>query len=110
PRLSEILGLMQELRADVDGAVLRGTHVNRSVPVEAQLAFVVVRQRLDVAYLVRLAIDASDVAALCFRVDVRGIGGIDEDPKAVAAIEVLPLALGDAAGILRLAHPRAVVL
>ena len=100
----------EELRADVERAVLRGAHVDRRVPVEAQLPFLVAGQRLDVADLVRLAVDAADVAALRFGVEVRRVGGIDEHPEAVAAVHVLPLRLRDAAGELRLADPRAVVL
>ena len=60
--------------------------------------------------LVRLAVDSADVAALRFGIDVRRIARIGEHPEAVAAVEILPLRLGDAAGKLRLADPRAVVL
>ena len=58
----------------------------------------------------RLSVDATDVAPLGFGVDVRGVGGIDEHPEAIAAVHVLPLALCDTARVLRLADPRAVVL
>src|SRR5262249_60908442 len=81
PRLPVVLRAEEELRSEVDRAA--GADVNRRVPVEAQLPFLVAGQRLDVAPFVRLAIDPADVAALRFGVDVIGIARIDEHPEAV---------------------------
>src|SRR4029077_15815561 len=110
PCLAEIARAKQELRAEVDGALARGAHVNGRVPVEAELPLLVARERLDAARLVRLAVDAPDLPALILRVDVVGIGGVDEHPEAVAVVHVLPLTVRDAARVLRLTDPRAVVL
>src|SRR5258705_14016426 len=71
PRLPVIDGTEKKLRADIDSA--RGGNVNRSVPVVAQLTFLVLRQRLNAARLVCLAINSSDITALRFRVDVISI-------------------------------------
>ena len=59
---------------------------------------------------VGVAIHAADLAALGFGIDVGRIGGVFEHPEAVAAEHVFPARIGDAAGIGRIAHPRAVVL
>ena len=64
PRLSVIARAKQKLCANVNRPVLRRAHLYRRVPVIAQLTFLVVRQRLNAARFMRLAIDASDVAAL----------------------------------------------
>src|SRR5438067_8199481 len=101
---------MEELRADVDRAVSRGADVDGRVPIETELSFLIERQRLDVPGLMRLSVDATDVPALRLRIDVLGISGIDEHPKAVAAVHVLPLTFGDSARVLRRADPGAVVL
>src|SRR6202043_835015 len=108
PRLAKVAGPEEELRADVDGALLLLAHMDRRVPVEAELAFLVVREGLEGTSLVRLAVHASDLAALRLRVDESRIGRVGEHPEAVAAEHVLPLVVGDAAGIVRLANPRAV--
>src|SRR5206468_1247576 len=59
---------------------------------------------------VRLPIDASEVAALRLGVYIRGVARIGEYPEAIASVQILPLRLGDATRVLRLAGPRAVVL
>ena len=84
--------------------------MNRRVPVEAKLLFLVARKRLDGTDLVSLAVDAADVTALRFGVDVIAVCRIGEHPEAVAAVHVLPSAVGDAARIFGIADPRAVVL
>jgi hypothetical protein len=63
----------QKLPADVDGSVLRRADVDRRVPVEAQFALFVLRQRLDVARLVRLAVNATDVPALRLGIEIVGV-------------------------------------
>src|SRR5438067_13672985 len=57
-----------------------------------------------------VAIYPPDGTALLLGVEIIAIGRIGEHPEAVAAEHVFPLRVVDAAGILRLAHPRAVVL
>ena len=57
-----------------------------------------------------LSIYAPDLAALVFGINVIRICGIGEHPETIAAVHVFPLRVGDAAGILRFAHPRTVVL
>src|SRR5205085_7334689 len=99
PRLSVIARAKQKLRADVNRSVLRRAHLNRRVPVVAQLAFLVIGQWLNAARLVRLAIDAADVAALRFGIDVIGIGRICKYPESVAAIDVFPTVVGDSSRI-----------
>src|SRR6185503_20066228 len=70
PRLPMVARTEEILRAEVERAALRRAHVDGRVPVEAQLRLLVAGQRLDVANLVRLPIDPSDVAALRLGVDV----------------------------------------
>src|SRR5207237_10240517 len=74
PRLPKITRPEEELRADIDRAALRGTDVDGRVPVETQLLLLVMRQRLDIARLMRAPVDAADRAALGFLADVFGIG------------------------------------
>ena len=64
PRFAVIARAEEKLRADVDGPLLRGAHVDRRVPVEPHLPLFVIGERLDGALLVRLAIDAADLSAL----------------------------------------------
>src|SRR5438067_445939 len=99
----------QELRADVDGALLIGRERDRRVPIVAQL-LLVPALGLDIALLERLAVDPRDVPALIFGVSEVGVRRIGEGPEAVAAEQILPAAVGDAAGIFLIADPRAVVL
>jgi hypothetical protein len=109
PALAVIARTEQKLRADVDRALLVRRERDRRVPVPAQL-FVVVRLRLDRAYLVRVPVDARDRAALVLGVDVVRIGRVLEHPEAVAAVHVLPARVRDAAGIGAVADPGTVVL
>src|SRR5205814_2342246 len=73
PGLAVVARAEEELRADVDGALLRRAEVDRRVPVVAELALLVMRERLEGGRLVRLAVDATDVAALRLGVDVIGV-------------------------------------
>src|ERR1700680_1901472 len=100
----------QELRSDVNSALLIRAQVNRRVPVEAQLAFAIALLGLDATRCQRRLIYASDVATLRFGIDVRGIGGIRKDPESISVVEIFPAAVGDAAGIGGIAHPRTVIL
>ena len=63
-----------------------------------------------VADLMRVAVDAADLAALGFGIEIVGIGGIFKYPEAIAAEHVFPARVGDAARIRRIAHPGTVVL
>src|SRR2546430_14349646 len=91
PRVPERARAERDLRADVDGAPLRRADVNRRVPVEAELLLLVMRERRDVAILVRLAIDARDPATLILRVQVIRVSRVDEHPEAVPAVHGFPL-------------------
>ena len=57
-----------------------------------------------------MAIHAPDLAALILRVNVIGVGRVRKHPEPVAVVHIFPLMICDSAGILRIAHPRAVVL
>src|ERR1700686_1868600 len=100
----------QELRSDVDSALLIRAQVNRRVPVEAELAFPIILLGLDAARRESGLIYAANVATLRFGVNVGGIGGIRKDPKSIAAEEIFPAAVGDTARIGRIAHPGTVIL
>src|SRR5260370_3879152 len=110
PRLTVVSRAEEELRADVNRALLIGAHVDRRVPVEAQLPFPVIRLRLDETALEREMIHAADLAALRFSVNVVRVGGIRKYPETLPPKKILPAAVGNPARILRVAHPRAVVL
>ena len=110
PRLPKITRPEEELRADIDRAALRGTDVDGRVPVETQLLLLVMRQRLDIARLMRAPVDAADRPTLGLCVEVVGISRIDEHPEAVAAVHVFPLVSRDAARIFRRTDPGAVIL
>ena len=84
--------------------------MDRRVPVVPQFSFAEVGQRLDVARLVRLAIDAADLAPLRLGVKIIRVRWVTEHPKAIAAVHVLPLMIRDPARILGVADPGAVVL
>ena len=60
--------------------------------------------------LVRMPVHPADLAALGFGINVIRVGRIFEYPETVAAINVFPARIGDAARIRRIAHPEAVVL
>ena len=100
----------QELRADIDRALLIGTHLDGRVPVEAQFLFAVLRIGLDGRDFVREAIDAADFATLRFGVDVCRVGRIFPRPEAIAAEHILPARIRNATGIRGIAHPGAVIL
>ena len=99
----------EELRADVHHALLRRTGRDRRVPVEAQL-LLVVGLRLDVARGHRAPVDAADEAALRLDVDRLRIAGVRHRPEPVAAVEVFPALVGDAAAVGGVTDPGAVVL
>ena len=100
----------QVLRADVERVLVGGAERDGCVPVEAQLLFAILRVGLDAARKVGDAIDTANLATLGFGVDVVGVRRILMHPEAIAAIHIFPARVGDAAGIGRIAHPRAVVL
>src|SRR6266478_5848532 len=64
PRLTVIAGTEEELRADVNRALLIGANMDRSVPVEAQFPLSIVWLRLDQPALQREPIDSPNKAAL----------------------------------------------
>ena len=70
PGLAVIARTEQELRADVNGALFVGAHLNGRVPVEAQFLFAVIRLGLMERLFVRITIHSSDFAALRFGINV----------------------------------------
>src|SRR6266851_10315507 len=110
PRLTVVARAEQELRSDVEGALLIRAHVNGRIPIEAQLALAIIRLRLDASRFERGPIHAADGTALGLGVYVTWFGGIGKDPESISAIEILPAAVGNAAGVGGIAHPCAVVL
>ncbi len=109
PVVAPVAGAEEQLRADVERRLVGGAARDGRVPVEAQL-LLVERLRLQLADGAQVAIDAADVAALRLGVHGIGIAGVGHGPESVPAEEVLPAAVGDAALVLGIAHPRAVVL
>ena len=59
-----VFGAEKILRANIDGAFFIWTQMDRSVPVEAKLLFVVARLRLDIAAFQREPIYPGNFAAL----------------------------------------------
>ena len=57
-----------------------------------------------------VAIDAANLAALVFRVDVVRVSRVLEHPESIAVVHIFPTMIGDAARVLRIAYPGAVVL
>ena len=110
PGFAMVARAKEELRANVERALVGLAEVDGRVPVVAQLFFAVEGQRLDVARLVRLPVHAANLATLRFRVEVVGVSGVGEHPEAIATVHVLPLVAGDAARVRRRTHPRTVVL
>src|SRR4029077_7496431 len=88
PGLTVVARPEKELCADVNRALLVLAHVDRSVPVEAQLPFSVVLLGLDAAALEREPVYTGDVTALGFGVNVTGISRVREDPEAISSKEV----------------------
>ena len=82
---------------------------DRRIPVEPQF-LVVIWPRLDVASCMRFTIDSADLASLIFRVDVIRVSRVLEHPESIAVEHVFPTMIGDAARVLRITYPRAVVL
>ena len=104
PGIAVIARAEKELRADVERVSVGRRERDRRIPVEAQLLLVICL-RLDVTVRQRVAIDAADVAALILRVDVIRIAGVGEGPEAVAAEEIFPAVVGNAARIFGVADP-----
>src|SRR6266478_5766139 len=100
----------QEFSANVNRALFIWAHVNRRIPIEAQLFLTVQRQGLDRPTFVCEAIDSANLAALRFGVDVSGIGGIGKHPETVAAKHVFPAGIAHTAGIRGISYPGTVVL
>ena len=109
PCLAVIARAEQKLRADIDCSLFVRRKCDRRIPVEPQF-LIVIRPWLDVASLMRVAIYAADLAALIFGVDVVRISRILEHPEPIAIEHVFPTMISDAAGVLRVADPRTVVL
>src|SRR5260370_26683789 len=100
----------QELRANIDRALLIGDHVNWSIPIEAQLPFSIVWLRLNKLAFQREPIDSPNKAALRFGINIACIGRIGKYPETISAKNIFPVAIVEPARILRVAHPNAVVL
>src|SRR6267154_338321 len=84
--------------------------MDRRVPVEAELFLLIPRQRFYRTRLVRFSVHAPDLTTLGFGVQIVLVRRIDEHPEPIASVHVFPAAVGDAARILRIADPGAVVL
>src|SRR5882757_6839479 len=110
PGLTVVSRAEEELRSNVEGALLIWAHVNRCIPIEAQLAFAVIRLRLDASRFERGPIHAADGTALGLGIDVAWFGGIGKDPESISAIKILPSAVSNAARVGGIADPRAIVL
>src|SRR5579859_569863 len=100
----------KKLSTDIDGAFFVGAHMQRSVPVEAQLSFSIIGLWFNEPGFQGDAIHAANLTALGFGVNVVGIGRVSKDPKTIAAKQIFPTAVGDAAWVLGIADPVAVVL
>src|ERR1700722_16071029 len=105
-----VAGAKQKLRPDVDRSLLIRAHVNRSVPVEAQLLLAIIRPRFQATSLMRVAIDSPDFSPLRLGVNIGRIGRIFEHPETVATVHVFPARVTYSARIGRIADPRTVVL
>src|SRR5204862_4665557 len=110
PRLSVIARAEQELRPDINRPLLVGTHMDRRVPVEAQLLFRIIRPGMDVAPLVRIAIYAPNLPALRLGVNIIRIGWVLKYPEAVASEYIFPVRIGYPTRKGRRRHPGTVVL
>src|SRR5579859_100925 len=93
----------EELRADVNGALLVRAQMDWRIPVEVQLLLIVLRLRLDVASAQRVPVNSGNFAALRFRVNIIRVCRVFKYPETIAAINVFPSRVGDAAGIRRIA-------
>ena len=100
----------QKFCADVDGALLIGAHVNRGVPIEAQLLLAIFGKRLDRPTFVGEAIHPANLTALRLGIDISGIAGIREHPETVTAEHIFPARVTYAAGVRGVSYPGAVVL
>src|SRR5438477_4066374 len=83
PRLAVIARAKQELGSDVESTLLIRAHVNGRIPIEAQLAFAIIRLRLDTSRLQCGPIHAADGAALGLGIDVAWFRGIGKDPESI---------------------------
>src|SRR5579864_6173577 len=99
----------EELRADVNGAFLIRAEVDWSIPVEVQLLFFVLRLWLDVASAQRVTVYSGNLTALRFGINIIGVCRVFKYPETVAAVNVFPARVGDAARIRGIAHPNAVI-
>src|SRR5437763_9437247 len=99
----------EELRADVDRALLVGRQRDRRVPVVAELFFVAALG-LDIALLERMAIHPADMPALRLCIGVIRIGRIGKGPETIAPEQILPAVVGDPAGIFAVPRPRGIIL
>ncbi len=107
PRLAPVGRTVQVLRADVEPA---GARRHRRVPVEPQPGLARRRQRLDVLAVSRAQVQPVQVSSLPLEVDDVGVVRIAHRGEAVAAAQVLPVAVLDAAGRFARPAPGAVVL
>src|SRR5512132_2752757 len=58
----------------------------------------------------RVTIDSANLAALVFGIDVVRVSRVLEHPESIAVEHIFPTIIGDAAWVLRITYPRAVVL
>src|SRR5579863_3214657 len=89
----------QELCPDVNRPLFIRAHVDRRVPVEAQLFLTVVGQWLDGLAIVGIAIYPANEAALRLGINVGWVRRVFEHPEAVATEHVFPARVRDATRI-----------
>src|ERR1700730_14866761 len=99
PGLAVVTRTEQKLRANINSPLFIGAHVNWSIPVEAQLLLTVFGKRLDGPCLVRVAIDAPNLAALGFRVKISWIRRDFEHPKTITTVHIFPARIADTTGV-----------
>ena len=109
PAVAVVARPEEELRAEIDRALLGRRGVDRRVPVEMQL-LVVACFRLNVAHRASPPVESCDVAPLSLRVNRLGVGGIRNRPESVAVWNCFPSGIRDASRMRGVADPGAVVL
>src|SRR5260370_8293026 len=95
----------QELRADINRALLIGAHVNWSIPIEAQLPFSIVWLRLNKLAFQREPIDSPNKAALRFGINIACIARIGKYPETISSKNIFPTPIAHPARIFIVSHP-----
>src|SRR5262249_55195922 len=109
PAVPSIARAEEELVANVNDVLIRRADLNRGIPIEAEL-LLVAGLWLDVVPGAPLAVHSAQKSTLRFGVPRSRIGRVHHRPEAVAAVEILPSGIRNAARERGIANPRAVVL